>query len=142
MPAEYTLTKEAPAPLPGIVSVKRPDDADSAQYSQAVRAGNYVYTSGSVGMTKEGQMVEGSVQDRTRQVIQNLEAVLVGSGMTLGNVVKANIYLSNLSRDFGPVNEVWKEMMPEPKPARTCIGVAELPAGGTDVEIEFVAYDG
>jgi enamine deaminase RidA (YjgF/YER057c/UK114 family) len=97
-------------------------------------------------------------------VQQNLEAVLKGSGMTLKNVVKANIYLSNLSRDFGAVNEVsqgsglravatvfslpwstpqiWKEMMPEPKPARTCVGVAELPAGGTDVEIEFVAYDG
>ncbi|WVQ93015.1 hypothetical protein IAU59_000078 [Kwoniella sp. CBS 9459] len=129
MPAEHILTKDAPAPLPGI-------------YSQAVRAGNYVYTSGSVGMTKEGQMVEGTVADRTRQVIQNLEAVLKGSGMTLANVVKANIYLSNLSRDFGTVNEVWKEMMPEPKPARTCIGVAELPAGGTDVEIEFTAYDG
>ncbi|KAK8844125.1 hypothetical protein IAR55_006919 [Kwoniella newhampshirensis] len=129
MPAEYTLTKEAPAPLPGI-------------YSQAVRAGNYVYTSGSVGMAKEGNMVEGTVQDRTRQVIQNLEAVLRASGMTLSNVVKANIYLSNLARDFAAVNEIWKEMMPEPKPARTCIGVAELPAGGTDVEIEFTAYDG
>ncbi|OCF40416.1 endoribonuclease [Kwoniella heveanensis CBS 569] len=129
MPAEHILTQDAPPPLPGI-------------YSQAVRAGNYVYTSGSVGLTKEGQMVEGTVADRTRQVIQNLEAVLKGSGMTLANVVKANIYLSNLSRDFATVNEVWKEMMPEPKPARTCIGVAELPAGGTDIEIEFTAYDG
>ncbi|WWC64377.1 uncharacterized protein I303_106987 [Kwoniella dejecticola CBS 10117] len=129
MPAEFTLTKDAPAPLPGI-------------YSQAVRAGNYVYTSGSVGMTKGGQMVPGTVQDRTRQVIQNLEAVLRGSGMTLRNVIKANIYLSNLSKDFEAVNEVYKEVMPEPKAARTCIGVAELPAGGTDVELEFVAYDG
>ncbi len=41
-----------------------------------------------------------------------------------------------------PPTQIWKEMMPEPKPARTCVGVAELPAGGTDVEIEFVAYDG
>ncbi|ADV23038.1 endoribonuclease [Cryptococcus gattii Ru294] len=129
MPAEYVLTNGAPPPLPGI-------------YTQAVRAGNYVYTSGSVGMTKEGSMVEGTVQDRTRQVIQNLEAVLKGANMTLSNVVKANIYLSNLSKDFTAVNEVWKDIMPEPKPARTCIGVAELPAGGTDVEIEFVAYDG
>ncbi|KAI9636865.1 putative Brt1 [Dioszegia hungarica] len=128
MPAEYILTKDAPAPLP--------------IYSQAVRAGNYVYTSGSVGMTKEMKMVEGTVQDRTRQVIQNLEAVLKGAGMTLANVVKANIYLSNLSRDFDAINEVYKEMMPDPKPARTCVGVAQLPAGGTDVEIEFVAYDG
>lgn len=87
-------------------------------------------------------MVKGTIQDRTRQVIQNLEAVLKGANMNLSNVVKANIYLSNLSRDFVAVNEVWKDIMPEPKPARTCIGVAELPAGGTDVEIEFVAYDG
>lgn len=60
--------------------------------------------------------------------------------MDLTHVVKANIYLSDLSRDFNAVNDVWKEMMPNPKPARTCVGVAELPAGGTDVEIEFVAY--
>lgn len=129
MHAEITLTKGAPAPLPGI-------------YSQAVRAGNYVYCSGSVGMTPEGKMVEGSVQDRTRQILANLSAVLEASGMSLKNVVKANIYLSHLSRDFNTFNEVWKEVMPEPKPARTCVGVAELPAGGTDVEIEFVAYDG
>jgi 2-iminobutanoate/2-iminopropanoate deaminase len=72
-------------------------------------------------MTKEGQMVEGTVsptfdhpvvmvdekvQDRTRQVIQNLEAVLKGANMTLKNVVKANIYLSDLSKDFNAVNEV------------------------------------
>lgn len=104
-------------------------------------------------MTVDGKMVEGTVQDRTRQVIavsrisqfsdmlQNLEAILKASGMELSNVIKANIYLSNLSRDFDAVNEIWKEMMPNPKPARTCIGVAQLPAGGTDVEIEFVAHD-
>lgn len=79
--------------------------------------------------------------------------------MSLKNVVKATIFLSDLAKDFNAVNEVcassysrvdhvdtrgqvWKEMMPNPKPARTCIGVAQLPAGGTDVEIEFVAYDG
>ena len=82
--------------------------------------------------------------------------MLQGAGLSLKDVVKANIYLSNLSQDFGSVNEVcheiaklatgadvqvWKELMPEPKPARTCIGVKELPAGGTDVEIEFVAFD-
>ncbi|ORX39236.1 putative Brt1 [Kockovaella imperatae] len=128
MPAEYILTKEAPPPLP--------------VYSQAVRAGNYVYTSGSVGMTKDKQMVEGTVQDRTRQVINNLEEVLKAAGMTLKNVVKANIYLSKLSEDFESMNEVYEKMMPDPKPARTCVGVAQLPAGGTDVEIEFVAYDG
>jgi len=81
---------------------------------------------------------------------------LQGAGLSLANVVKANIYLSDLSKDFAAVNEVsysmhaalyptdeqvWKELMPDPKPARTCIGVKELPAGGTDVEIEFVAYD-
>ncbi|KAL1407537.1 hypothetical protein Q8F55_006970 [Vanrija albida] len=128
-PSQCTLTTGAPAPLPGL-------------YSQAVRAGNMLYTSGSVGMTPEGQMVQGTVADRTRQVIANLEAILKASGMGLENVVKANIYLSHLSRDFDAVNEVYKELMPEPKPARTCVGVAELPAGGTDVEIEFVAYDG
>lgn len=63
MPAEYIETKDAPAPLPIVCPPFPipPLPKLTVQYSQAVRAGNYVYTSGSVGMTKEGQMVEGTV---------------------------------------------------------------------------------
>ncbi|BEI85197.1 hypothetical protein CcaverHIS002_0505980 [Cutaneotrichosporon cavernicola] len=121
---EYTLTHDAPAPLPGI----------------AVKAGGFLYTSGSVGMRPDGTMVSGTVQDRTRQVLANLRAVVEASGYTLGHTVKATCYLSDLERDFEAFNDVWKEVMPNPKPARTCIGVARLPAGGTDVEIELVLY--
>lgn len=64
--------------------------------------------------------------------------------MTLGHIVKGNIYLTNLAQDFAAVNEVWRQLMPDPKPARTCVGVQQLPsqAQGTDVEMEVVAYDG
>ncbi|KKP01710.1 mmf1 [Trichoderma harzianum] len=80
------------------------------------------------------------IQDRTRQVIKNLEAVLAAEEMSLKNVVKATIYIKNFDENFPLVNQVWEEMMPEPRPTRTSLGVAQLPAGGTDVEIEFVAY--
>jgi enamine deaminase RidA (YjgF/YER057c/UK114 family) len=64
--------------------------------------------------------------------------------MTLANVVKVNVYLTNLARDFDAVNEAYKELMPDPKPARTCVGVQQLPTQeeGTDVEMEMIAYDG
>lgn len=97
------------------------------------------------------------IQDRTRQVIKNLEAVLAAEEMSLKDVVKATIYIKNFDENFPLVNQVsqmtgnvehkslnelqvWEEMMPEPRPTRTSLGVAQLPAGGTDVEIEFVAY--
>lgn len=76
------------------------------QYSQAVKAGGFLYTSGSVGMSKDGKMVEGTVQDRTRQVLANLKAVVEASGYTLNDAVKATCYLSNLDRDFEAFNEV------------------------------------
>ncbi|KAK4059159.1 hypothetical protein Trihar35433_11156 [Trichoderma harzianum] len=80
------------------------------------------------------------IQDRTRQVIKNLEAVLAAEEMSLKDVVKATIYIKNFDENFPLVNQIWEEMMPEPRPTRTSLGVAQLPAGGTDVEIEFVAY--
>ena len=92
-------------------------------------------------LSGECTALKSQVQDRTRVVIQNLEIFLQSAGLGLKDVVKANIYLSNLAEDFDKVNEVYDELMPNPKPARTCVGVAQLPAGGTDVEIEFVAYD-
>ncbi|EHK21569.1 uncharacterized protein TRIVIDRAFT_52775 [Trichoderma virens Gv29-8] len=128
MSLRHITTKNAPAaPVPGL-------------FAQAVRAGPFLWTQGTPGTLPDGTMVEGTIQDRTRQIIKNLEAVLAADDMTLKNVVKATIFIKNFDESFPLVNQVWEELMPEPRPTRTSVGVAQLPAGGTDIEIEFVAY--
>ncbi len=84
-----------------------------------------------------GAVVEGGVEAQTRQVLANLEAVLSAAGASFEDVVKANIYLTDLG-DFATVNALYAECFTEPYPARTTIGVAGLPLG-IAVEIELVA---
>ncbi|PON30049.1 endoribonuclease L-PSP [Trichoderma gamsii] len=128
MSLKHVVTKNAPAsPVPGL-------------FAQAVRAGPFLYTQGTPGARPDGTMVEGTIADRTRQAIKNLEKILAAEGMTLNDVVKATIFIKNFDENFPLVNQVWEEMMPEPRPTRTTVGVAQLPAGGTDIEIEFVGY--
>ncbi|KAE8387601.1 Endoribonuclease L-PSP/chorismate mutase-like protein [Aspergillus alliaceus] len=103
--------------------------------SQAVVAGNVVYCSGQVGVNAStGKMVDGPIQERTKQILRNLSAVLAAGGSSLQDVVKVNIYLADMG-DFGAVNEMYASVFLDPKPARTCVAVKSLPLG-TDVEIE------
>ncbi|KAN0128789.1 Endoribonuclease L-PSP/chorismate mutase-like protein [Lactarius tabidus] len=107
-------------------------------YSQAVVSNNTVYASGNIGINRESKLV-GDVKEQTRAALQNLGTVLRASGSGLEHIVKANIYLSNLARDFEPMNEAYAEFFEKGNfPARTCIGVAALPLDA-DVEIECVA---
>jgi len=125
MSRQIVFTEEALPPLP--------------IYSQAVVSNKIVYASGNVGITRDFVLVEGGVQNQTRAALKNLEIVLKASGSGLQHVLKVNIYLTNLTRDFAPMNEAYSEFFEQGKfPARTCIGVAELPLGA-DVEIECVA---
>ncbi|CAI6328484.1 unnamed protein product [Periconia digitata] len=106
--------------------------------SQAIRQGDFIFCSGQIGVDpKTSSIVEGSVGDRTAQILRNLSAVLEEAGSSLAFVNKANIYLVN-TEDFAPVNEVYVSFFGEVKPARTCVFVKALPLG-TDVEIEVVA---
>ncbi|PLB50593.1 L-PSP endoribonuclease family protein [Aspergillus steynii IBT 23096] len=103
--------------------------------SQGIVVGGIVYCSGQVGVDPAtGKMVEGSIQNRTRQILQNLSAVLEAGGSSIQDVVKANIFLADMG-DFDAVNEVYNSFFADPKPARTCVAVKTLPLG-TDVEIE------
>ncbi|KAH8978582.1 Endoribonuclease L-PSP [Lactarius hatsudake] len=107
-------------------------------FSQAVVSNGTVYASGNIGINRESKLV-GDVKEQTRAALHNLGKVLQASGSGLEHIVKANIYLTNLARDFGPMNEAYAEFFEKGKfPARTCIGVAALPLGA-DVEIECVA---
>ncbi|KAF9531882.1 Endoribonuclease L-PSP [Crepidotus variabilis] len=122
---KFILTEEAVPPLP--------------VFSQAVVSKGMVYASGNIGCTKELMVVAGGVQAQTRTALKNLDVVLRAAGSGLEHIVKANIYLTDMGRDFAPMNEVYAEFFDKDKmPARTCVGVAQLPLGAS-FEIECVA---
>ena len=106
-------------------------------YSQAVRAGNTVYLSGRIPLDPAtGEMAKGDVEAQIRRVFENLKAVIGASGGTFSNVVKVNVYLTDLG-NFALVNKVMAEYIAQPYPARAAVGVAALPRGAA-VEIDCV----
>jgi reactive intermediate/imine deaminase len=106
-------------------------------YSQAVRHGNLVFLSGQVALDPaSGTLVEGGIDVQTRQVFRNLNAVCEAAGGTLDDILKLNIYLTDLG-NFGTVNEIMAATFSAPYPARATIGVAALPLGA-EVEVEAV----
>ncbi len=107
-------------------------------YSQAIRFGNLVFTSGQVPVNPEtGELVKGDIQQEAEQVFKNLAHVLEAAGTSLANAVKVTVFLTDLG-DFGRVNEVYARHFGEPFPARSCFQVGALPAGAR-IEIEVVA---
>lgn len=96
-------------------------------YSQAVRAGNTVYLSGQIPLVPETmEMIEGNIEIQIRRVFDNLHAVTVASGGNLEDIVKLNVFLTDLA-NFPVVNEVMSDYFSEPYPARAAIGVTALP---------------
>jgi len=107
-------------------------------YSQAIKVGNFVYTAGQIPIDpKTGDFVEGGIAAQTRQVLENLKAVLAAAGSSLDQVVKATVYLKNIA-DFAAMNEVYGKYLGTATPARSTVAVAELPRGAL-VEIDLVA---
>jgi 2-iminobutanoate/2-iminopropanoate deaminase len=107
-------------------------------YSQAVVAGGLVFLSGQIPLDPErGKIVEGSIEDETRQVLKNLAAVLAAEGLTLDAVVRTTVFLTDLE-DFPRVNQTYAEFFTEPFPARATVQVAALPRGAR-VEIDAIA---
>lgn len=105
-------------------------------YSQAVRAGNTVYLSGQIPLDpKTGELVKG-FENQVVQVFENLQAVVKAAGGTFANVVKVNIYLTDLS-NFATVNEVMGRYFDKPHPARAALGISALPKGAL-VEAEAI----
>lgn len=116
------------------------EDAPKAigPYSQAINMGNMVFTSGQLGINPDtGNLVEGTIQDETRQSLNNLKAVLEAAGTTLNKVVKTTVFIKDMNQ-FALINEVYGEFFSEHKPARSCVEVARLPKDG-NVEIEAIA---
>ena len=108
-------------------------------YNQGVVAeGSYLFTAGQVAIDPQtGQFVQGDIRSQTRQVLENLKAVLNGAGANLGDVVKTTVFLKNMD-DFGAMNEVYAEYFKDSAPARSTIEVARLPRDAK-IEIEVIA---
>jgi reactive intermediate/imine deaminase len=116
------------------------DDAyeSSAPLSQAIRHGNTVYVSGNVPVDPgTGELVEGGMGPQTRQVLENVEAILEEAGTSMDNVIRAGVFMTDMDA-FGEMNEVYQEFMSEPYPARTAVK-AEMANPDIQVEIDVIA---
>jgi len=106
-------------------------------YSQAVRVGDLVFTAGQVALDPAtGKLVEGGIEEQTRQVLQNLAAVLEAAGSSLDRVVKTTVFLKDMG-DFAAMNAVYAEFFPTDPPARSTVEVSALALGAL-VEIEAI----
>lgn len=106
-------------------------------YSQAVRFGNLLFTSGQIPLTPEGEPVQGGIEEQTHQVFRNLQAVLAAAGCSLSDVVKATVFLKDMN-EFAAFNAVYASYFEDHKPARSTVEVARLPRD-VKVEIELIA---
>ncbi|HWL49262.1 MAG TPA: RidA family protein [Acidimicrobiia bacterium] len=110
-------------------------------FSHAVIAGDFVHVAGSLGTVGDtAELVEGGVGPQTTQTIRNIEKILEATGLGLGDVVKMNVYLSDMD-DFQVMNEAYMAAIGDSPPARITVGGVDLALGGA-VEIDCVAYQG
>ncbi|RMG66686.1 MAG: RidA family protein [Calditrichaeota bacterium] len=124
---ESIFTENAPKPV--------------GPYSQAVRAGNFVFTAGQIALDPQtNQLIEGGIREQTRQVLENLRQVLEAAGSSLNRVVKTTVFLKNMD-DFAAMNEVYGQFFSGHAPARSAVEVARLPKDVL-IEVECVALVG
>jgi 2-iminobutanoate/2-iminopropanoate deaminase len=109
-------------------------------YTPIVRAGEWLVVSGQVGIL-DGKLVPGGLDGELRQAIANLADLLAGEGATLDDVTKTTVFLRHLGSDYPKMNEVYMELFGDHRPARSAIGVADLPLGAL-VEVEAWAHVG
>jgi 2-iminobutanoate/2-iminopropanoate deaminase len=124
---QAVLSRDAPAPV--------------GPYSQAVRVGDWLFLSGSLGLDPAtGEFVPGDAAAQARRALENMVAVLAAAGATTDHVVKTTVFLADMN-DFAPVNAVYGEFFTGVPPARSAVQAARLPKDAF-VEIEAVAYLG
>jgi len=129
--SEEVMTRRTIIDAPGLGKALGP-------YSRAAWAGNTLFLSGQLGTDPAtNKLVEGGVGPETEQIFKGIAAVLKEAGLTLDNVVKSNVFLTDIA-DFAAMNKVYESHFSAPYPARTTIGITALP-GGAHVEIEVVA---
>ncbi|KAG7809708.1 hypothetical protein KL924_002670 [Ogataea haglerorum] len=123
--------------LTPVISTNAPPAA--ASYSHAIKANGTIYVSGQIPFTPEGKRVEGTFQEKSDRVIQNVLGVLKDSNSSLEKIVKVTVFLTDME-NFGAFNEVYSKYFSSHKPARSCVAVKQLPLG-VEVEMEVVALE-
>jgi 2-iminobutanoate/2-iminopropanoate deaminase len=107
-------------------------------YSQAVHAsGNFLFLSGQIALLPDGSIAQGGVQEQTKQILQNIDAVLQAAGAGAENVIKTTVFLMDMN-DFAAMNEIYGIYFNQSKPARSTVQVSRLPKDVL-VEIEVIA---
>jgi 2-iminobutanoate/2-iminopropanoate deaminase len=118
------------------VSTKKAPEA-IGPYSQAVIAGNFIFTSGQIALTSEGKFLDEDIKIQTEQVLKNLSEILKEGGSSLEKVLKTTIFLADIN-DFATVNEIYAKAFGAHKPARSTVCVKSLPKNAK-IEIEAIA---
>ena len=122
---EVVFTEKAPKPI--------------GPYSQAVKLGGLVFVSGQIPIDpRTGEVVKGGIKEQTRQVLENVKAILEAAGLTLDDVVMSFVFLADMS-EFGDFNEVYSQYFREKPPARVTVAVKSLPK---DVRVEIAIIAG
>ena len=125
MQKKIVTTTEAPAAI--------------GPYSQAIRVGGFLYTSGQISLDpKTMEMVKGNIELETEKVLRNIGAILSAEGLNFSHIIKTTVYLTDLS-EFARMNQVYEKFFSNTKPARACVQVAALPKGAK-VEIDAIAH--
>jgi 2-iminobutanoate/2-iminopropanoate deaminase len=124
---EIIRTDRAPGPFQG------------APYNQAIRVGDLVFVAGQLGISGETGVLAGpTVEEQTEQIMRNLAAILEEAGSGLDKLVKTTVFLLDLA-DFGGMNTVYAAHVGDRPPARSTVGISQLPSGAR-VEIEAIAH--
>jgi 2-iminobutanoate/2-iminopropanoate deaminase len=127
MPRTVVFTEKAPRPV--------------GKYSQAIKAGDFLFISGQVAINPAtGKIEENTVAGQTRRILENVRAILESQGASLKNVVKVTVFLTR-AEDFAEMNRVYSEYFSEEPPARSTVA-ANIPSEGALLEIDFIAYLG
>ena len=111
--------------------------SSSSPYSQAIRYGDTLYVAGQVPVDADGNIVGDDITEQTEQVFRNMRAILDAAGTSLENALTTTVFLTDID-DFEAFNEVYRELMPEPRPARSAVEVSDL-AIDVLVEVEVTA---
>lgn len=119
------------------IETSKAPSAGASPHSQAIVANGLVFTQGSIYLTPEGKLLEGTIDEQVHQIMKNLQAILEAAGIGFPDVVKTTIYLTDMSL-YGEVNKVYASYLSEPYPAREAVCVKELPLGAK-VEISMIA---
>jgi len=125
MSKRVIFTHKAPAPI--------------GPYSQAIKAGNFIFGSGQISINPKNNKLEGkNIEEQTKIIMENIKNILEENGYTLNDVVNVFVFLRNLE-DYKKFNEIYGQFFTKDPPARTTIEVSDLPKGAL-IEISYIAY--